>query len=1302
MKPINLTRYTALVMLFLNSIVGFAQQSKPFKIKEIGTPFINTYNPRDYGAHEQTLAIDQAENGLMYFANVTGIIEFDGQKWEVDSRVSEDAFRDVVVGSDSRVYGVSKYIFGYFAPDEIGELVFQSLLPKTPTSFDNNGSLIKVDQVGEDIIFRSAESLLLYNIESDTISVIGTSSGFGESDKVGNQYYVMDLDLGLVQLKNNRLELVPGGGQFLEYTIRKIIRYADNQLLIVTKDDGLFLYDFKSLKPWKSDISEYLKSVKGLSGLNIHDQYFAIGTEMGGVLILDKAGRLIQKLDQSTGLPDNSNVLDLFLDQESNLWIAQHGTIHQVIINSPFTLLDERHGVDGYVLFFDKFDDRTFIGTVQDMVYKEDSKPWQKIGNYRPFKPVNRKKERVWMFVHHGKEFFAAGNGGMQQITEEGIIDLYSGEKLWAAVSMKNSDQIVMGSVEGNLHLFEKKRGRWEYAHLIQGFHQQMDFLEQTDDGDLWMTDSGSGVFKLHLNAAKDSVLSIRKYGPEDGLPDLLRNRVFRHKQGLLFATVRGVYRYDKNSDRFVGADEFNQHLGEDYVFRLIEMENGSIYGSLNPRGKALLRPSGKGFDFTQSPFQRIQEHNSEYVSGLGGSDIWIAGNGIRHYDSTFPNEFNTNFRTHIRSARISNKGDSLIYGGGQIEQSIELGPRENAIEFTYSSTFYDKIDDIQYQSYLEGSEETWAPWSSEPDRNYTNLPHGTYIFKVRARNIYGQLSEVDEYAFTIITPWYLTIWAYLIYAALIAFAIWGIVKINARRLINEKMALEKVVLERTEEITIQKEKAEEDKELIQQQADRLKELDKVKSRFFANISHELRTPLTLINAPLEALINNGEIDNELVRNTLKTAQRNGVSLLSLVEEILDLGKLEAGKLKLVENPVRLKEFLTDLLSGYQTGLAEKNIELKFDYWPKESLAIMMDENKCGKVVRNLLSNALKFTKDQISLSVQHSPEDPECMEIVVTDNGIGIHPNDLPYIFDRYYQSEQPGKKAEGGTGIGLALAKELAHLHGGSLKVKSELNQGTTFTFEFPAKEVKEETIMPLAKANSIELVSALEETIAKYTSKFEINKPVLLITEDHPEMRAFIAQTLDPYFEIRQAENGKIALDVLNSTPIDIVISDVMMPMMDGFELLGAIRKNESLHEVSVVMLTARADHEDKLHALTLGIDDYLTKPFSAEEFLARIKNILENRIKIIREFKGLNTAGNSQNGSSNLEKLEKKYGLSEREIEVMELLAKRYTNPEIAEKLFVSRNTVKYHIKNLFGKLNINSRIEAAEKIEEILG
>ncbi|MFY0593018.1 response regulator [Roseivirga sp.] len=1283
--------------LLANFSASAFQGQQGVEIKEIGSPFIKNYLHTDYGAHEQSYRIAQNQNGLLYFTNVTGVIEFDGKQWAVDGNLSDDSFRGISIAENGRIYTASKSLLGYLEADSIGLLQFHSLNELLPVDEQRSTDIWDVQIVDDKVIYRSTFELLIYNTTTETFNSIKGEERYGQSDVIDGQYYVHGSVSGLMVFKGDRLEILPNSAELKKYTFRKILKFSDNELLLVSQNNGLLKYDFNSVSAWNTEVTNFLKDKKAFSGERIGHNYFAFGTITGGVVIIDKSGKLIQKFDESTGLPSNALVQDVFHDKDGNLWIAQHGSISHLIINTPFTVIDGRQGVEGYVLYTQKWRGKTYVSTATGLVEKSDNSPWQSLKDgYKPFTPVWDSNERVWMTLKHKDDFFAAGNSGLVQIMDTGVKPLYRGERLWAAVALKNSNYMVLGSIAGNLFTFQKKNGEWQFNGKIKGFNKQMDFLEQTEGGDIWMTDSGTGVFKIHLNERKDSVLSVKTYGIEEGLPQQEKNRVFRHRRGLYFATANGIYTYNRSLDRFESTGQFNPLLKDQYVFRFIEMANGDIFTSLNPGGKAILKKGTEGYSIQYSPFEKISSHNSEYVTGLGGNDVWIAGSGIRHFDWDFNQAKAKDFKALIRTVKVTTKGDSLIYAGLENQPTVNLGSRENALHFEYTSNYYEEIEKLDFESYLEGTEDTWAPWTSKADRNYTNLPSGDYTFHVRARNLYGQLSEEAKFTFTIATPWYLTYWALAFYLIFLVLIIWFIVRLNIKRLENEKVKLEQIVNERTEEIRNQKDQAEQDKELIQKQADRLKELDKVKSRFFANISHELRTPLTLINAPLESLVNSGKIDNEEVKETLIVAKKNGINLLSLVEEILDLAKLDAGKLSLVENPVRLHEFMGDMLKEYSATAKARNIAFEFDFEPSDDLTLVLDEKKSGKIIRNLLSNALKFTQTKIIVKVKEN-HGADGIEVLVEDDGVGIDISDLPHIFDRYYQSELPGKKAEGGTGIGLALAKELAELQKGELIVESKLEQGSKFTFRFPKKEAKPEHIKPLISTDNEGLDIALNDVLSKYAEVFSVDKPVLLITEDHPDMRNFVAQTLKPYFEILTAENGKVALHQLKTNEVDIVISDVMMPEMDGFELLAAIKADKTLHHVSVVMLTARAEMEDRLHALTLGIDDYLTKPFSSAVFLARIKNILENRIKVIRAFKELNKVVDD-NAVDFVNDMSEEYGLSNRELEVMQLIAKRYTNAEIAEKLYVSNNTVKFHLKNLYNKIGVKNRAEVLGFLE----
>lgn len=490
----------------------------------------------------------------------------------------------------------------------------------------------------------------------------------------------------------------------------------------------------------------------------------------------------------------------------------------------------------------------------------------------------------------------------------------------------------------------------------------------------------------------------------------------------------------------------------------------------------------------------------------------------------------------------------------------------------------------------------------------------------------------------------------------------------------------------------------------VHQSNKELRQLNTIKSRFFANISHELKTPLTLIKAPIEQLLDHGEghLNNKL-RSTLNTVKSNTVHLQSLIEEILDLTKLESGKMQIHPIPTYLYESLEYWLYSFRNQALIKDIELTFNYRPDKSLNLMIDDKMFGKVIQNLLSNALKYTQvgGAVDLEADYNKGN---LLVKVSDTGVGISSQDLPYVFDRYFQSTH-GKKAEGGTGIGLALVKELVDFHGGEVAVASTFGEGATFTIRLPlelSSDRQEATQKPKPEENTQQVIRNMESTVSEYVHKFDLDKPKLMLVEDHIEMRAFLRELLSSYFTIIEAENGEVALTKLTRTPVDLIITDMMMPTMDGLELLEEVKSQSSQRFTSVIMLTARNDEEGRLNALTLGIDDYITKPFNHAELIARVRNILENRIKLIYD---LNLLDPTVNITTSEEKIKadfkSKFLLSDREADVLWLLSKRYSNVEISESLFVSVNTVKFHIRNIFNKLEVKSRSEVGAKIEEAL-
>ena len=393
----------------------------------------------------------------------------------------------------------------------------------------------------------------------------------------------------------------------------------------------------------------------------------------------------------------------------------------------------------------------------------------------------------------------------------------------------------------------------------------------------------------------------------------------------------------------------------------------------------------------------------------------------------------------------------------------------------------------------------------------------------------------------------------------------------------------------------------------IEEQAERLTQLDQNKSQFFANISHELRTPLTLVLGPVEQLLAEGDELTTRARQRLRQVQRSGQRLQGLVNNILDLTKLEAGQLRLHPQPARAAALLRRITEPFQTLASQRGITLHLHHdWPEE-LTLLLDAEQVEQVLGNLLANALRHTPDGGRISVRVAAGAPEQWRMAVQDSGPGVAPEERARIFERFYQSQR--HRVAGGTGIGLALSRELAQLMGGSLAVEGPAGEGATFVFRFRAPEVPaEQAPAPSAEAAAAPagpLPAALDQPTEPAA------RPRVLLVEDHADLRAYLRELLGPEYAVREAANGLEALARLAEEPADLIISDEMMPGMNGTELLRHLQQQPDWRAVPFLLVTARADLAHRLLALDIGVADYLGKPFVAAELLARVRNLLRNQ-------------------------------------------------------------------------------------------
>ena len=498
--------------------------------------------------------------------------------------------------------------------------------------------------------------------------------------------------------------------------------------------------------------------------------------------------------------------------------------------------------------------------------------------------------------------------------------------------------------------------------------------------------------------------------------------------------------------------------------------------------------------------------------------------------------------------------------------------------------------------------------WYQTQDRSatYTNLDPGSYTFMVKATNADGIWSDTPTtLSFEILPPFWKTWWAYSFYMIAFIGLIYGLIRaFIIRERLKANLKLEKL------------------------ETQKIQEINTMRTRFFTNISHEFRTPLTLISGPVNDLLKDAK--NLKLKEGLGIVLRNTQRLKRLIDQLLDLSKLEVSTLRLNNKEQDLTELLRVATISFHS-LAEKN-EIQYKtHLPSEPLWVNIDGEKLEMILYNLLSNALKFTPEKGRVEVNVKLEKKAFKDLLrfeVTDTGPGLEEHEKERIFDRFYRAEQDGHTE--GTGIGLALSRELAELMGGTIEVAGEKNKGSTFALMLPLEQVE----APLAKATDKVLRSVSSTSVTKNAkSNASLKRQKLLIVEDNPDMRLYLRRILENEVHLLEAKNGEEGLIMALREVPDIVITDLMMPKMGGDELCRQLKQDERTSHIPVIMLTAKASAEDKVMGLELGADDYLTKPFNKEEVRLKVRNILRRREqfqKVLR--KTLAVAPDSQSTGS----------------------------------------------------------------------
>ncbi len=851
-------------------------------------------------------------------------------------------------------------------------------------------------------------------------------------------------------------------------------------------------------------------------------------------------------------------------------------------------------------------------------------------------------------------------------LTDNAILTSAFGKHLWVVQSptLRRTGHISLKQLQA----YEYKKEAYKERVTQSGVDiKSVWALHEDTNGRVWLgMDNGLG----YLDPAADSLEMYQTPAPHEALNTSVIYDFHENKVGLWVAASTGLYvkrAADNQWQHYSRQQEPPYQLPYDYLFDINEDSRGFLW--LATRGGGVLRLNPTTGACRQWTKREGLSHDVVYATLEGKHGyIWMSSNkGLMRMDSatylinTYLPEDGLSHEEFNRKSSYKHPNGHLYFGGlsgivgfnpsdfldtmvtvppfhitryqyfdgdqSKLLDATDALTAQRRIDLNYNDRFF--IVELAlldfnvnahktYAYQIEGLQEDWI-FTKDPNIRVDGLRPGQYTLRVKAELSSSSWSPILlELPILVRAPFYFQ-WPFIvILVLLLLLSFFLYTRWRERNLYQANLLLEKRVSERTK--------------TIEEQAAELRELDEMKTRFFANISHELRTPLTLILGPVEAALNQnqaqlegGSSSSENIQPLLHLIRRHGLKLKQLIEQILSLSKLEANQLALEERPQNLAGVLRSLWSNFEAQAELQGVEWILDQEISTTLQVWMDADKLEKIINNLLSNALKHTPkgERVGMSTRWDLA-TRCLYLNVNDTGKGIPAEDVPHIFKRFYQTQQG--KTIGGTGIGLALASELAQLMGGDIQVASIMGTGSTFMLTIPFKIINEE---------ALEYEDALEDFSLPLPSS---NKAAsLLIVEDLLDMRLFLGELLSQFYTIKTAANGQLALDILEQENhgIDLVISDVMMPVMDGFELLGKIKEKPQHLQVPVIMLTARTAERDKLKALRIGVDDYLQKPFSNRELLARVNNLLEHyqqRQQWMEEQQGMAESTAGQTGTA----------------------------------------------------------------------
>ncbi|WDE03508.1 response regulator [Thalassomonas viridans] len=1236
-------------LYFLLVFIQFFLSIAKLNAGETGLFFIENTSFAHLGAGGNNYAIAQSSSGTLFVANRRGLLSFDGTRWQLLENTHNLLPVSIAIDSRDKIYLGNNGDFGYLNRDPQGQYKFHSLTSQLDEG--HQVGIIRETIIRPDgVYFRSSRYIYYLTPENKLKLITPSSSSFHRMFVVNDKLLIQERKKALATVYKGQLTPVSSDKFLADKILFGVLPFAGDMLML-TNQNGLYLYNGASFQPFAHQAQELLENNRVYYARLLSNNLIALAIEGkdSGLLVLNPLGGIVKHITAEHGLMDDL-INYIYEDHQKGLWLSLSNGLARINLTSPLTYFDQQHQLSGKIYDVTRVQQSLFVSTAKGVYRLTDTD--KQNARFTQTLPDN---EACYVLLPSSKGVLAACNESIYSIENQKVHKIAAPKFNFLAIhrlsdsSGENTEQYLIGHNRG-LGLLQNQANTWHYRAVAeQALTLPIQAISQDKGLQFWLTTRGQGITKVRFENGFHSPPNVSHYDHTHGLPAgyISPSNI---DQQLIFSTDEGFYQVNPDAgpteplftpatsliDPLIGENVYIHQQDNGLIWLKQEAQRGQSNGSQATK-IALVSPGRITNDVLL--YQWNFEEFTGIVSDIGVSlyveadgVIWIVNNEqLLRYDSKLKPAARQPKAPVISQITDLSMPDNALFKL-PLDRLAPLPYQNNSLRFHFAFASFDRAAFNRFQYRLEGYDEQWSHWSHESFKDYTQITEGEYSFEVRAKDAYGNISDTASLAFEILPPWYRTYWAYGLYLLVLSTFVYAFILYRTRSLKARAKSLEAQVLQRTEEIHSRN-------VLITQQKQNIEQLLSQKEHFFAHISHEFKTPLTLLLAPTKALLKNNH--DPFVRKQLGIIYQNGQRLLSLVNQLLTLTKLshtdKTGKLSNSRVKLPVNASLTHVINSFASLAEQKGITIRHSF--SHEIVVSMQADALERIVFNLLSNALKYSPLNSCIQVSSQINNNELL-LKVSDNGCGIAQSEQEKILQPFQRAESQENQKIPGTGLGLAIVCELVNLHQGKLAIDSELGQGASFTVTLPVVCNSQAVNTGPAPENPMPSPAKLKEDLALELNLLVPEEPqpetpvpvvmepnltgadsdqkTLLIIEDTPDMRSYIKSLFAQDYYCICAENGEQGIKLALEHLPDVIISDVMMPVKDGYQVCHTLKNHQETSHIPIILLTAKDDIESRKQGWREQADEYLAKPFDQDELKIRVANILHIRELMKRRF------------------------------------------------------------------------------------